>query len=96
MGENYSGYGVAEGYSAYDPKKWPRQYTLVDYGSHVRRKCFDIMKVEPIAKEAVKRIAEMYHLESEAKQSTDPSEALAEARRTLSGPAAWSHGDVIL
>ena len=96
LGENYSGYGVADGYSAYDPKKRPRQYTLVNCWSHVRRKFFDIMKAEPIAKEAVKRIAEMYHLESEAKQSTDPSEALAEARRTLSGPAAWSHGDVIL
>ena len=79
MGENYSGYGVADGYSAYDPKKRPRQYTLVDCGSHVRRKCFDIMKVEPIAKEAVKRIAEMYHFKSQAKQSTDPAVPLGQA-----------------
>jgi len=86
LGEDYSGYVVADGYSAYDSKKRPRKYTLANCWSHVRRKFFEILEDQPIAKEAVRRIAEMYHLESEAKKSTRPLEALAEARRTLIGP----------
>jgi len=88
LGEDYSGYVVADGYPAYDSKKRPRKYTLANCWSHVRRKFFEIMKDQPIAKEAVKRIAEMYHLESEAKHASkgNPLEALAEARRTLIGP----------
>lgn len=90
LGEDYSGYVVADGFPAYDSKKRPRKYALANCWAHVRRKFFEIMKDHPIAKEAVKRIAEMYHLESEAKQSTSPLEALAEARRTLIGPKVTS------
>lgn len=91
--ENYSGYVVADGFSAYDSKKRPRAYTLANCWAHVRRKFFEIMKEQPIAKEAVRRIAEMYHIEFEAKQSPCPMDALAEARRTLIGPKVTSFWD---
>lgn len=90
LGETYSGYVVADGFSAYDAKKKSRQYALVNCWAHVRRKFFEIMSDQPIAKEAVKRIGEMYHLESKAKESHNPMEALAEARRTLIGPKVTS------
>jgi transposase len=86
LGDAYSGYVVADGFSAYDPKSKPRSYTLINCWAHVRRKFFEIMKDQPMAREAVNRIAAMYHLESEARKSPDPLEALAETRRTLIGP----------
>ncbi|HLP41001.1 MAG TPA: IS66 family transposase, partial [Fibrobacteria bacterium] len=86
LGDTYSGYVVADGYSAYDPKSKPRSYTLINCWAHVRRKFFEIMKDQPIAREAVNKIAAMYHLESEARKSPDPLAALAETRRTLIGP----------
>jgi hypothetical protein len=86
LGEAYSGYVVADGFSAYDSKSKPRSYTLIHCWAHVRRKFFEIMKDQPIAREAVNRIAAMYHIESEARKKPDPLEAIAEARRTLIGP----------
>jgi len=86
LGEAYSGYVVADGFSAYDPKSRLRSYTLINCWSHVRRKFFEIMKDQPIAREAVNRIAAIYHLESEARKNPNPLEALAETRRTLIGP----------
>lgn len=93
LGEDYSGYVVADGYTAYDPKTRPRKYTLANCWSHVRRKFFEIMPDQPIAREAVKRIGEMYHIESEAKKAESPREALAEVRRTLIGPRVTSFWD---
>lgn len=90
LGNDYSGYVVADGYTAYDPKTRPKTYTLVCCWAHVRRKFFEIMDDQPIAREAVRRIGEMYHIESEAKKAGPPLEALAEARRTLIGPKVTS------
>ncbi|MDP2734968.1 MAG: IS66 family transposase [bacterium] len=86
LGEGYTGYIVADGFSAYDPKSKSRNYILVNCWAHVRRKFFELMKEQPVAREAVIRIAEMYHLESQAKKEPSPIEALAEVRRTLIGP----------
>jgi transposase len=86
LGEDYSGYVVADGYAGYDPKKRPRAYALVNCWAHVRRKFFELMREQPIAREAVKRIAEFYHLESEAKQNPDPLKSLEEMRGTKIGP----------
>jgi transposase len=86
LGEDYTGYVVADGFSAYDPKTKPRGYTLIHCWAHVRRGFFEMMKEQPVAREAVNRIAAMYHLESEARKNPEPLEALAEARRTLIGP----------
>jgi len=86
LGQEYTGYLVADGFSAYDPKKKPRSYTLIHCWAHVRRKFYELMKEQPIAKEAVNKIAAMYHLESEARGKPDALESLAEARRTLIGP----------
>lgn len=86
LGQEYTGYVVADGFSAYDPKKKPRSYTLIHCWAHVRRKFYELMKEQPIAKEAVNKIAAIYHLESEARGKREPLEALAEARRTLIGP----------
>ena len=86
LGQDYTGYVVADGFSAYDPKTKPRSYTLVHCWAHVRRKFFELMKDEPIARDAVSRIATIYHIESEARKRPDPLEALAEVRRTVVGP----------
>ena len=93
LGEDNSGYVVADGYTAYDPKTRPRKYTLANCWSHVRRKFFEIMPHQPIAREVVKRIGEIYHIESDAKKTESPLEALAEARRTLIGPKVTSFWD---
>jgi transposase len=93
LGEGYTGYVVADGYTAYDPKIRPKEYTLANCWSHVRRKFFELMNEQPIAKEAVQRIAAMYHLESEARKSPHPMDALAEARRTLIGPMVTAFWD---
>lgn len=86
LGENYTGYLVADGFTAYDPKTKPRSYTLVHCWAHARRKFFELKKDHPLAQEAVNKIAHMYHLESEARKSPNPLEALAEVRRTHVGP----------
>ena len=86
LGEDYTGYVVADGFSAYDPKSKPRSYTLVHCWAHVRRKFFELMNDQPVAREAVNRIAAIYHIESEARKKPDPLDALSEARRTLIGP----------
>ena len=44
------------------------------------------MNDQSVAREAVNRIAAIYHIESEARKKRDPLETLAEARRTLMGP----------
>jgi transposase len=86
LGENYTGYLVADGFTAYDPKTKPRSYTLVHCWAHVRRKFFELKKDHPLAQEAVNKIAVIFHLESEARKCPNPLEALAEARRTHIGP----------
>lgn len=86
LGEDYTGYVVADGFSAYDPKSKPRSYTLVNCWAHVRRKFYELMNDQPVAREAVTRIAALYHIESEARNGQSPLEALAEARRTRIGP----------
>lgn len=86
LGEEYTGYVVADGFSAYDPKSKPRSYTLIHCWAHVRRKFFELMNDQPVAREAVNRIAAIYHIESEARKKPDPLDALSEARRTLIGP----------
>jgi len=86
LGEDYTGYVVADGFSAYAPKERQRNYTLSNCWAHVRRKFFELMKEQPIAREAVERIAAMYHLDSEARKMESPLEAVAEARRTRIGP----------
>jgi transposase len=91
LGENYTGHVMADGYAAYAPKTSKPSYTLANCWSHARRKFFDLALSQPIAKEAVKRIGAMYHVESEARKKAaelgqDLWEALAEARRTVIGP----------
>ena len=86
LGPDYTGYVVADGFSAYDPKTKPRSYTFINCWAHVRRKFFELMKDQPVARDAVNKIAAIYHIDSEARKSPDPIEALAEARRTLIGP----------
>jgi hypothetical protein len=85
IGEEYTGYLVADGFTVYDPKSKPRSYTLVHCWAHVRRKFFDLKKEHPLAQEAVNKIAVICHLESEARKSPNPLEALAELRRTKVG-----------
>lgn len=86
LGENYTGYLVADGFTAYDPKSKPRSYTLIHCWAHMRRKFFELKKDNPLAQEAVNKIALIYHLESEARRSPNPLETLAEVRRTKVGP----------
>lgn len=86
LGEDYTGYVVADGYSAYDPKTRPRKYTLVNCWAHARRKFYDLMGDQPLAREAVARIGAMYHIESELRKGPNPLDALAEARRSRIGP----------
>jgi transposase len=85
LGENYTGYLVADGFTAYDPKRKPKTYTLIHCWAHVRRKFFELKKDFPLAQEAVNKIALIYHLESEARKRPNPLEALAELRRTTVG-----------
>ena len=58
---------VADGFSAYDPKSKPRLYTLVNCWAQLRRKFYELMNSQPVAREAVNRIAALYHIESEAR-----------------------------
>ena len=66
------------------------RYWLIHCWAHARRKFFELMKDQPIAREAVKIISDIYHIESEAKKSINPLEALAEVRRTVVGPLVTS------
>src|SRR5690606_6274414 len=74
-------------------KTLSREYTLASCWAHARRKFHEIMNEQPMAREAVRRISEMYHIESQARGSPEPLAALAEARRTLIGPKVSSLWD---
>lgn len=84
---DYSGTLQTDGYAAYKAlANCNRQVTLAHCWSHLRRKLFDIDKggSAPIAAEALRRIAELYAVESTLRGQ--PAQARLDQRRLRSAP----------
>ena len=85
--KGYTGVLQIDGYAAYrslaDPKRGGGPVTLAFCWAHWRRQFFDIAKSPPapIATEALKRIAELYEIESESAARAPTSAGRCDSRR---------------
>jgi hypothetical protein len=84
--EHYTGFMHADGYAGFEELYRSGGITEVACLAHVRRKFFDIAQAtgSPIAAEAVKRIADLYAVEAEARG--EPPDARAEMRQAKAKP----------
>jgi transposase len=84
--KGYKGYLQCDGYPAYDEqgKRKDRTIKLVGCWAHVRRKYFDVIKAagnSSIAREALKRIRQLYKIEKQARLTRMPPDKIKALRQ---------------